>query len=108
MFTAMVPRMATKNPGGRPRGGQESGSKLVRMNEDLAEMIAWIVKIEGGTAATFVDPLLRPSVTAKFATIKSDVEKIKKAEDAAARLLDAAAAPTPADPEYVPGRLLPC
>lgn len=80
-----------KQPGGRPRGGEERGSRLVRLNEDLAEMIAWIVKVEGGTAATLCDPLLRPQITARYKSIEQLVKQVREHEEKANELLRRAA-----------------
>lgn len=89
MRTTTVRRMA-KNPGGRPRDGEEKGSKLIRVNDDLAEMISWLVRVKGGTAATIVDPLLRPQITRRYETISQHVEKIKLAEAAVRKAEEAA------------------
>lgn len=61
---------------------------MVRVKDDLADMIGWIVRIAkkkdpNYTASQLVDPLLRPQIKARYKLIESDVEKIKKSEDSA-------------------------
>ena len=71
-------------PKKRVDGDEQSDfTRLVRVNADLADMIAWIVRIQGGTAAQLLDPLLRPFVHAKFEQIKPMVEQIAKIEQLA-------------------------
>ncbi len=71
--------------GGRPKRTQESGpaTKQVRLNDDLAEMIAWICRINDVSSAQLVDPMLRPQITARYAALKHHVEAIKDAEEKA-------------------------
>lgn len=71
--------MTTRKGGGR-RPESEPGSKLVRVHADLAEMVSWITRLEGMSASSLLDPLLRPQITAKFESLRKDVEAIKKLE----------------------------
>jgi hypothetical protein len=73
---------------GRPKKPDEEGTRSVKLNADLVEMIKWIVHITkrdrpGYSAAQLVDPLLRPQIMARYKVIEQDVEKIKRAEASA-------------------------
>ncbi len=68
----------------------ESATKLVRIHADLADMLLWIARIEGGTVASLVDPLVRPQITARFKSIEAEVSKIRNAQIAADKALKAA------------------
>ena len=54
---------------------------MVRMHSDLADMIGWICRVQGGTAALLIDPLVRPQITARYKQIETVVESIKKLEE---------------------------
>lgn len=71
---------------GRPPkedGSGDAGTRMVRLYNDVADMIGWIVELEGGTAAQLLDPLIRGPIIARFERIKPQVQKIKKARDEA-------------------------
>jgi len=73
---------------GRPPKPDAEGTRMLRVNNDLADMIAWIVRVAkkkdpSYTAAQLVDPLLRPQILVKYKLIESDVERIKRAENSA-------------------------
>lgn len=55
-----------------------TGSQSIRVSQDLARMVAWICEIEGLSALELVDPLIRPSITARFERIKKQIEEIEK------------------------------
>ena len=74
----MVAVMAKER--GRPKEN-EQGTRQVRVNDDIGEMIGWIIKIEGGSTAKLLDPLIRDSVVARYEAIKGIAESIKKAKD---------------------------
>lgn len=57
----------------------EPPTRSVRLPTDLAEMLGWINDIEGDTAATVVEPLIREHVQARFDRIRPRVEAIKAA-----------------------------
>ena len=79
------------NKGGRPKRADETGgTTMIRVNADLAEMIAWVARLENTTAAQLVDPLVRAPVTAKYAKHTAAIEKIKKAEENVRKIEDAA------------------
>lgn len=74
-----VAKMATRKGGGR-KAPDDPGSKLVRIHADVAEMISWITRLGGMSAPSLLDPLIRPQITARFETIRKDVEAIKRLE----------------------------
>lgn len=79
MLTLREPRMSNK--GGRPFATEgERGTRQIRVFEDMADMIGWITRINGGSAAQLVDPLIRESIESAFKMIEADVERIKRAE----------------------------
>lgn len=55
-----------------------AATRHVRIAGDLADMLGWIVRVEGGTAADELDPLIRRAVVKRYATIKPAVEKLMK------------------------------
>ncbi len=76
----------TMSSRGRPpkeNGSGDTKAKMVRLSNDLAGMISWIVKLEGGTASQLLDPLIRGPIQARYAKIKPQVEKIKRAQEEA-------------------------
>lgn len=67
---------------GRPKlDDSDRGTKQVRVFEDLAEMISWIVRIEGGTTANLLDPMIRAEVESRYERHRAAIEKIRAAED---------------------------
>ena len=86
MITVMEQPMAAKR--GRPMKSDGSGdvnSRQVRLPNDLADKIGWIVRIRkhtesGFTVAQLIEPMIRPGVNLQYAKIESQVEKIKKTE----------------------------
>lgn len=74
---------------GRPKNPDDLASRQVRVSADLAEMIGWIVRIQGGTVAQLVDPLIRPQISARYAALRPAIEAIEAAE-AKARQVEAA------------------
>jgi hypothetical protein len=65
--------------GGPRKDRDDAGTRLVRVNGDMAEMIGWIVELKGGSSAKLLDPLIRKGIKEEFATIAREVEVIKKA-----------------------------
>lgn len=77
-----VPRMGGR--GGRPKRDEEGKTRQVRVNDDLAWMISWIVRFDSTlTSATLLDPMIRDKIVAMFEPIRAQVEKIEAAEKAA-------------------------
>lgn len=64
---------------GRPKA--ERASRGVRIYEDTADMLGWILKLEdnGETAADFVEDLIRREVENRYAPLAKRVERIKAA-----------------------------
>jgi hypothetical protein len=60
----------------------ERGTRQVRVYEDIGDMISWIIRVEGGTTASLLDPLVRAEVTERFLRHKEKIERLKQAEDA--------------------------
>lgn len=76
-----------KGRGGRPKKeAGEAGTRGVRVYADVAEMLGWILRVDGGTSAGLLDPLIRPQVVSRYAAIEGAVEAIKRAEAQAARV----------------------
>lgn len=65
--------------GGSRMARDEPGTRLVRVNADIAEWIGWIVELKGGTSARLLDPLVRKPIKKSFEEIEADVTVIKKA-----------------------------
>lgn len=86
----------SKRPVGRP-AAFEVGSRMVRLPEDLADMVSWLASIEGVTVAQIIDPLVRPVVSKRYADKYPAIRAIKKAKDDALAL--AGKSPTPALPQ---------
>ena len=62
---------------GRP--ANEHKSRLIRVHDDIADMLAWIAELSGDPIAEFVDPLLRPEVEDRYEVIRHRVAVIKAA-----------------------------
>lgn len=56
-------------------------TRQVRVFEDMGEMISWIVRVEGGTTANLLDPMIRVQIEAKYAKHRAVIDKIKAADD---------------------------
>lgn len=70
----------------------ESGTRQIRVYDDLADMIGEILEVEGGTAAAFIDPLVRPQITAKHAQLETEIQRIRKAKENLERVRASASA----------------
>lgn len=84
--------MAGRIPGRPKKSEGDRGTKHVRLNEDLAEMIGWITRCEGGTSATLCDPLLRPQIEARYAHYSDMIARLKRADAERQAAEEAAAA----------------
>jgi hypothetical protein len=97
--------------GGRPKGNQDASTRQVRVADDLAEMIGWIVRILGksnrdyANSAQLLDPMIRAQVESLYHPIAPRVEQIKKKMREVAEL-EAAEPPSPSeqDPPPPPSR----
>jgi hypothetical protein len=65
---------------GSRRDATDETTKQVRVFEDVGEMISMIVRVEGGTTANLLDPLIRPQITARYNRHREAIEKIRAAE----------------------------
>lgn len=65
---------------GRPPKPEDESVRAIKLHSDLVEMISWIVKLKGGSAATLVGPLIRAQIEARYEQVKPQVEKIKRAQ----------------------------
>ena len=82
MINILEPSVAKQKSKGRPTSEEgPANTRLIRAFEDLADMIAWIVRVEGGKTANLIDPMLRPEVTARYEKHRETIERIRKAED---------------------------
>lgn len=85
MVTLPLARMGPRM--GRQRGGAgaddgDRGTHQIRVHSDLGEMISWIIRVEGGTTANLLDPMLRAQILTRFERYKDEIEELKKAERA--------------------------
>jgi hypothetical protein len=82
MVAATVRAMAKR--AGRPRKEEgERGTTHIRAFDDIAEWVRWIVRVEGGSSAQLIDPLVRAPLKARYDRIAHLVEGIKIAEQKA-------------------------
>ncbi len=87
MFAFLEPTVGKQKSKGRPTKEEGPGNtRLIRAFEDIADMIAWIVRVEGGTTANLIDPMLRPEVVARYEKHKDTIDRIKKAEEEVKRV----------------------
>jgi hypothetical protein len=82
--------ITTRNPmapRGRPRKTEEEKKKTgtLRVKRDIAEMIVWISRIRKVDTATLLDPIIRASITGRYAELLPAIKIIKAAEDDARR-----------------------
>lgn len=69
--------------GGRPPGGGKIKTTQVRVNSDLADMIAALVAVTPDTsAAQFLDPILRPEIERRYLRYQEELEEVRQAEAA--------------------------
>ena len=84
MFTTVAPRMGKrKKAESTPQDEPGGETRHVRVFDDLAEMIAWICRVENTTTAKLLDPIIRGSVVARYAQIEDVVAALKRAEQKA-------------------------
>lgn len=87
MIAFLEPGVGKQKTNGRPTAEEgPANTRLIRTFEDIADMIAWIVRIEGGTTANLIDPMLRPEITARYEKHKETIERIRKAEEEVQRI----------------------
>ncbi len=88
----LVKIMGKKRPLGRP-ASFDVGTKLIRVPADIADMVAWLARVEGITHGQIIDPLVRPVVLSRFVSRYAAIRGIKAAEDAAAESAGREASP---------------
>lgn len=75
------PFMGRGGRGCRPKASDgDAGTRQIRVNDDLAEMISLIVRVLGGSSAQLVDPWIRPEVMAIYEKHRTAIEPIREAE----------------------------
>lgn len=68
----------------RPAMSKKRGTIHLRSRQDLAEMVSWVARVKGMTISAYLDPLLRPQVTADYARYLPLIEELKRqAEESA-------------------------
>jgi hypothetical protein len=68
--------------GGRPRKNEgKVSTKHVRINDDLAEMLSWVLRALGKehTSAQILDPHIRGPITALYNKHEATIRMLKKA-----------------------------
>lgn len=88
---ALRPLMANH---AKPSSLEKKKTNLVKIDPELVEKIAWIVRIRNDsgedaewTAARIIEPLIRTSVERDYNLIKDQVESIKRDQAKAAKRL---------------------
>lgn len=71
-------------PAGRPRKS-ERGAKLVRLPAEVVEMIGWIARVEGVTAADILMPMIHAMVEARYQKWSPEIARLQRAEDEVAK-----------------------
>lgn len=61
-------------------GTPKKSKWTVKLNDDVGEMVSWIVKLKGGTMASYLDPIIRERVKEDYKDVAREVETIKKAQ----------------------------
>jgi hypothetical protein len=83
MFGAVELPMAKPRKGGRPRSEDaDGGTRHVRVNPDIAEMISWILRVLGPevSSAKLLDPILRGPIAARYKLHEKAINLLKEAE----------------------------
>lgn len=63
-----------------PKQKKGKTTRHVRVKPDIAEMVSWIVRVDGIKSAALLDPILRLPITTRFNKRKKAIDAIKKAE----------------------------
>jgi hypothetical protein len=70
--------------GGRPKRDEgDRGTRHVRVNEDIADMVSWILRVENVSSARLLDPLLRAAILARYKKHEKAINMLKSAEEEA-------------------------
>ncbi len=60
----------------------EPATRMIRVHEDLADMLADLAEGSNTSVAKYVDGLFRAEIVRRFEPIRSDAEKVRKAKRA--------------------------
>lgn len=74
--------------GGRPKKEDGKGkTKHVRINDDLAEMLSWVLQVLGKdhSSAKVLDPHIRGPITALYNLHKTAIDGLRLAQNRAAK-----------------------
>lgn len=77
--------------GGRPKGGGgKAATKHVRINDDLAEMLSWVLQVLGPdqSSARVLDPHIRGPITALYREHQTTIDALKRAHAKAKKAQD--------------------
>lgn len=69
-----------ESAGGRPKKGHEARTKQVRMDDDLADMVGWVVKAMETTTAQYLARLTRAVIEADYAKYLPTIRKLQELE----------------------------
>lgn len=86
MLTLRRSRVPKPTAGRPPRDEGDRGTRQIRVFEDLGEMISWIIRVEGGTTANLLDPMIRAQILARYTKHQDVIAKLKAAEEAVRRV----------------------
>jgi hypothetical protein len=77
--------------GGRPKKNTgKVSTKHVRINNDLQEMLSWVLKVTGESSAQVLDPHIRGPITGLYNKHKSAIDTLKAAHRKAKKSRDGA------------------
>ncbi len=68
----------------------DKSSHQIRVNADLGEMIAWIVRVEDTTSAQLLDPMIRAQIRTRYEKHQAVIDRLKAAENALKKAEDEA------------------
>lgn len=71
--------MTERRGRGRPKKS-ERGVRLVRLPTEIVEMIGWVTRVEGISAANFLLPLIQEEVVARYDKWRPEIERLKHTE----------------------------
>lgn len=84
--------MGRGGKGGRPKTGQgEQGTRQIRVFDDLADKLSWIVRVLDTSTAQLLDPMIRADIESLYQRHEPAILRIKAAEEALKRAEEEAA-----------------
>lgn len=96
-------RPGTGRSVGRPAAYKGGSNRAIRLPEQVVEMISWIARVEGITAAQVVMPMIAKQLSDRYKRLEPEILRIKQAEDAATRKAASLATTTDCDGEVTGG-----